>query len=174
MDKSGKETEREGQKSNGPDRQRPRRPHAPGHPVQPSHKPSIRAKALSRTKSSCPVLVTPRFARVWLRTNISRHHAESLFGGASLHQPSIRPYIRDHDSSMRTSRRRAGAESGKHVFVFQGALLAPSFARASRDARAPNQFLGLASADQGLCRATLDANDLRISCVGAQHPEKSY
>jgi hypothetical protein len=32
MDKSGKETEREGQKSNGPDQQRPRQPNVPKTP----------------------------------------------------------------------------------------------------------------------------------------------
>ena len=34
--------------------------------------------------------------------------------------------------------------------------------RPARDARAPNQGFGLARADQGHRRATLDANDLRI------------
>src|SRR6185369_7732473 len=54
-----------------------------------------------------------------------------------------------HDSSMRTSRR-------------------------VRDARAPNQLIGLACADQGHPRAALDANDLWIGRLGAQHPVESY
>ena len=55
----------------------------------------------------------------------------------------------DHDSSMRTS-------------------------RPVRDARAPNQSSGLACADQGHPRAALDANDLWIPGLGAQHPVESY
>jgi hypothetical protein len=55
----------------------------------------------------------------------------------------------DHDSSMRTS-------------------------RPARDARAPNQLSGLACADQGHPRAALDANDLWICHMGAQHPVESY
>ena len=55
----------------------------------------------------------------------------------------------DHDSSMRTS-------------------------RPVRDARAPNQSCGLACADQGQPRAALDANDLWICHVRAQHPVESY
>ena len=55
----------------------------------------------------------------------------------------------DHDSSMRTS-------------------------RLVRDARAPNQSCGLACADQGHPRAALDANDLWIRGLGAQHPVESY
>jgi hypothetical protein len=51
-------------------------------------------------------------------------------------------YDFDHDSSMRTS-------------------------RLVRDARAPNQRLGLACADQGHPRAALDANDLWIRFLGA-------
>ncbi|MGD0792052.1 MAG: hypothetical protein ABR920_09800, partial [Terriglobales bacterium] len=53
----------------------------------------------------------------------------------------------------------------KTFFVFQGASFAPSFARADRDARAPNQLSGLACADQGHPRAALDANDLWIPGV---------
>ena len=37
----------------------------------------LRAKALSRTELSCAVFVTPRVARVGLRTKSSEHHAES-------------------------------------------------------------------------------------------------
>jgi len=39
-----------------------------------------------------------------------------------------------------------------------------------RDARAPNQGLDLARADQGHPRAALDANDLWIPDLRAQHP----
>ena len=42
-----------------------------------SDKASIRTKALSRTEFSCAVFVTPRVARVGLRTKSSEHHAES-------------------------------------------------------------------------------------------------
>src|SRR5207253_846272 len=42
--------------------------------------------------------------------------------------------------------------------------------RPARDARAPNQSSGLACADQGHPRAALDANDLWIPGLGAQHP----
>jgi len=46
--------------------------------------------------------------------------------------------------------------------------------RLLREARAPNQFLGLACADPGYPRAALDANDLWIRSIGAQHPVESY
>jgi hypothetical protein len=49
-----------------------------------------------------------------------------------------------------------------------------TFPPTMRDARAPNQFCGLACADQGHPRAALDANDLRIGHMGAQHPVESY
>jgi len=42
------------------------------------------------------------------------------------------------------------------------------------DARAPNQFPGLAFADHTLPRATLDVSDLRIRCIGSQHPVESH
>ncbi len=42
------------------------------------------------------------------------------------------------------------------------------------DARAPNQFIGLACADQGHPRAALDTGDLRIRHIGAQHPVESH
>ena len=71
---------------------------------------------------------------------------------------------------MRTSSRRAGAKVENGVLVFQGAYFAPSFARASLDARAPNQLSGLACAVQGHPRAALDTNDLRIRRLRAQHP----
>jgi len=73
---------------------------------------------------------------------------------------------------MRTSSRRRRCESGKRLFRFQGRR--PSFAPVRLDARAPNQFNGLALADQGHPRAALDANDLWIRGVGAQHPVESY
>src|SRR5690349_3787874 len=77
---------------------------------------------------------------------------------------------------MRTSSRSrpAGAKVEKRFLFFHGALLAPSFARALLDARAPNQHIGLASADQGHPRAALDTNDLWIRSLGAQHPVQSY
>src|ERR1035438_104796 len=71
---------------------------------------------------------------------------------------------------MRTSSRRAGAKVENSLSVFHGALSAPSFARASLDARAPNQSCGLACAVQGHPRAALDTNDLRIRRLAAQHP----
>src|SRR6266849_10949974 len=75
---------------------------------------------------------------------------------------------------MRTSRRRAGAKV-ENIFSFSKArFFAPSLARAPRDARAPNQGCGLACADQGHPRAALDANDLWIRYLGAQHPVESY
>src|SRR5450759_2313855 len=44
-----------------------------------------------------------------------------------------------------------------------------------RDARVPNQAYGLACADQGHPpRAALDANDLWIRLLCAQHPVESY
>ncbi len=65
--------------------------------------------------------------------------------------------------------------SGKRCFVFQGAL-APSSARVSLDASVPNQFPGLIAVaiDHAISRAALDASDLRIGCVSAQHPEQSH
>ena len=59
----------------------------------------------------------------------------------------------------------AGAKVENGFFVFQGRR--PSFAPVRLDARAPNQFNGLALADQGHPRAALDANDLWIRGVGA-------
>jgi len=73
---------------------------------------------------------------------------------------------------MRTPSRRSRCESGKHGFVFQGRKAV--FCTGSLDARVPIQFFGLAFADHGQRRAALDANDLRIPGVGAQHPEESY
>jgi len=66
----------------------------------------------------------------------------------------------------------AGAKVENIRFVFQGRR--PSFAPVPLDARVPIQFFGLAFADHGQRRAALDANDLRIPGVGAQHPEESY
>src|SRR5208283_4170717 len=45
-----------------------------------------------------------------------------------------------------------------------------------REARAPNQAIGLSAVadNQGHPRAALDANDLRIRCLGPQHPVESY
>jgi hypothetical protein len=48
----------------------------------------------------------------------------------------------------------------KTFFVFQGAFLVPSFARALFGMRERNQRIGPACADQGHLRAALDANDL--------------
>ncbi|MGA3128507.1 MAG: hypothetical protein ABSD13_17530, partial [Candidatus Korobacteraceae bacterium] len=47
-----------------------------------------------------------------------------------------------------TPSRRAGAKVENILTVFQGALSAPSFARASLDARAPNQFCLAIAVDQ--------------------------
>jgi hypothetical protein len=82
-----------------------------------------------------------------------------------------------HDSSMRTSSRRAGAEVENCFTVFQGAFCAPSSARArlfSTGCESAQSIRGLACADQGHPRAALDANDLRIRRLGAQHPVESY
>ena len=45
--------------------------------------PSIRTKAMSRTKMSCPVFVTPRVSQRRLRTKTLVSHAESPLGGAN-------------------------------------------------------------------------------------------
>ena len=80
----------------------------------------------------------------------------------------------DHDSSMRTSRRRAGAKV-ENVFCFPRRVFCAVFCTGPfRDARAPNQSSGLARADQGHPRAALDANDLWIRFLGAEHPVESY
>jgi hypothetical protein len=47
------------------------------------------------------------------------------------------------------------------------------FAPAGLDARAPNDTIGLTSVDQGHKRAGLEASDLRIRHLRAQHPEQS-
>src|SRR5271166_7109246 len=111
--------------------------------------PSIRAKALSR--HSCPgrCASTAFFAREVEDQdpgNLTLNHS------AAEHRSTNHRFdqLVGHDSSMRTSRPRA------------------------RDARAPNQFCGLACADQGHPRAALDANDFRIRLLGAQHPVQSY
>ena len=57
---------------------------------------------------------------------------------------------------------------GGNIFPFS------TFPPPTRDARAPNQSSGLARADQGHPRAALDANDLRIRLLRAQHPVESY
>ena len=55
----------------------------------------------------------------------------------------------------------AGAKVENGFIVFQAR--SASFAPVGLDARAPNQFIGLAfSADQGHPRAALDMGDLRI------------
>ena len=84
--------------------------------------PAIRAKALSRTKMSCPVFVTPRVRQRRLRTRpwylTLNHHS-----GEPIAPPTIDTALNhDHDSSMRTSSRQVGAEVGNAlVRFFQGA-----------------------------------------------------
>ena len=81
----------------------------------------MRFQRKNKTELSCPVLVTPRFARVGLRTKISRHHAESLFGGASRSTNHRYGLTSDHDSSMRTSRRRRAGAKVENIFPFSKA-----------------------------------------------------
>jgi hypothetical protein len=82
----------------------------------------------------------------------------------------------DHDSSMQTSRRsrRAGAKVENGFLFSKARSLRRLLHEPLRDARAPNQLSGLACADQGHPRAALDANDLWIRFLCAQHPVESY
>jgi hypothetical protein len=86
-------------------------------------------------------------------------HAESPHGGRLTVPPTIdsAPYC-GHDSSMRTSSRRAGAKVENASVAFSKAPEAPSFARAGLDARAPTQWNGLAEADHGTNQAALGVN----------------
>jgi hypothetical protein len=72
--------------------------------------PSIRAKAVSRTKMSCAVFATPRVGQRRLRTKPLVSHAESTARGANRSTNHRYGLDCDHDSSMRTSSRRVGAE----------------------------------------------------------------
>src|ERR1700733_9066424 len=105
-----------------------------------------------KDKSILSVFLAPFFLPERLRTKTLEISRQSPAVGSSPEDRSTNhrfgPNI-DHDSSMRTS-------------------------RPARDARAPNQFCGLACADQGHPRAALDANDLWITHIGAQHPVESY
>ena len=138
--------------------------------------PSIRTKALSRREypercASTACLVWPELS---LRTKTLETSLANHIRWTNIVPPTIdTAFDFSHDSSMRTSSRRAGAKVENGFFVFQGAYFAPSFARASLDARAPNQFRGLACAVQGHPRAALDTNDLRIRRFRTQHPVES-
>src|SRR5450432_1880860 len=59
---------------------------------------------------------------------------------------------------------------GKWETCFSFSTFPPS----TRDARAPNQSIGLACADQGQPRAALDTNDFWIRHIRPQHPVKSH
>ena len=103
--------------------------------------PSIRAKALSRQSYPVRCLSTAAFAREVEDQDSGNLTRESLCGGTDRSTNHRFGLNIDHDSAMRTS-------------------------RPVRDARAPNQFIGLACADQGHPRAALDANDLWIRLSG--------
>jgi hypothetical protein len=86
-----------------------------------------------------PVFVTPRVGQRRLRTKTPESHAESPLG-ERIAPPTIDAVQHcGHDSSMRTSSRRAGAEVENATCVFQGGPCPPSSAPASLDARVPNQ-----------------------------------
>ena len=111
--------------------------------------PSIRAKALSRTKISSAVPSTAFFAREVEDQDSGNLTLNHISGEDRFHQPSIRPstsamiLLCEHPTSCGMRER-------------------------------PINPCGLACADQGQPRAALDANDLWIGHVGAQHPVESY
>ena len=89
-------------------------------------------------------------ARVWvLKTKSSEHHAIS--------SPAMECF----------------AQSSIYAAVTSTMMLLANI-QPVLDARAPNQFTGLAFADHTIPRATLDVSDLRIGCAGAQHPVESH
>ncbi len=135
-------------------------------------KPSIRTKALSRADFSCPVFLhrvrpelvedqelrTPRRNQLrWKR--IAPSPIDTAATATMIFHANIQPPDR--------------CGSGKRAFRFPRRAAPPS-APVSLDARAPNQFSGLACADHGLSRAALDVGDLRICGVGPQHPVESH
>ncbi len=136
--------------------------------------PSIRAKALSRQK--CPVqcrstACCAREVEDQDSGNLTLNHFP-VEDRSTNHRFGL--YI-DHDSSMRTSRRRRAGAKVENGFCFPRRVFCAVFCTGpSRDARAPNQSSGLACADQGHPRAALDANDLWIRFLCAQHPVESY
>src|ERR1039457_822837 len=121
--------------------------------------PSIREKALSRQKYPMLCRSTAFFAREVEDQdsgNLTLNHFRWKIVPPTIDsiQTSTMILLCEHPVVVGPVRK------WKMFFVFQGASFAPSFARAPRDARAPNQLNGLACADQGHPRAALDANDL--------------
>ncbi len=114
---------------------------------------SIRAKALSRTKISCRCFEHRFFAREVEDQdsgNLTLNHPPVvIFSRRSFHQPSIR---------SRTA-----------TMILLCEHPAPCGMR-----ERPINTCGLACADQGQPRAALDADDLWIRHVRAQHPVESY
>jgi hypothetical protein len=122
--------------------------------------PSIRTKALSRAHLPSG-FATAFFAREVEDQDSASHPAKSAPSG-TLGNLTLNHFAVDlrstnhrfgltinHDSAMRTSRLYGMRER-------------------------PINSIGLACADQGHPRAALDANDLWIPCLGAQHPVESY
>ena len=110
--------------------------------------PSIRTKALSRHTFSEQWFEHRVVAREGGGPRLWKSHGESFLGGTNRSTNHRYGQNGDHDSSMRIP--------------------------ISIGTRAPNQFFGLALADQGHPRAALDLNDLRIPLLRAQHPVESY
>ena len=111
--------------------------------------PSIRAKALSRTKISSAVPSTAFFASEVEDQDSGNLTLNHISVEDRFHQPSIRPST----STM--------------ILLCEHPTLCGMRER-------PINTCGLACADQGQPRAALDANDLWIGHVRAQHPVESY
>ena len=140
--------------------------------------PSIRTKALSRANFSWRCFRTVGFAR---------EVEDQGSGNLTLNHPAVKDRLKTIvpptiDSAPTSTRillcehPAAGpVRKWKTSFCFPRRVLCAVFCTGPfRDARAPNQSSGLACADQGHPRAALDANDLWIAHVGAQHPVESY
>src|SRR5215472_10650779 len=114
--------------------------------------PSIRSKALSSDTAPKRCVSTAN-STASLRTKVTGVSLVSSSGETHLVSPTIDSAPRgSHDFPLRTS-------------------------RLPREARAPNQFLGLIGRSRsipGHPRATLDMNDLWICLLGAHHPVESY
>src|SRR5579859_7485046 len=113
--------------------------------------PSIRGKALSRTKYSCRCRSIAMLTMLLRRrpTEEVKFVYKSSCGGTHV-PPAI-----DSIHIRRTM-----------IFLYEHPTMLGG--------RAPNQSDGLACADQGHPRAALHANDLRIRCAAPQHPVESY
>src|SRR5450631_4717422 len=135
--------------------------------------PSIRGKALSRRK--CPVKCR---STAWFAREVEDQDSGNLTLN-HLRWKVVPPTIdtaRTSTMILLCEHPAAGpVRKWKTPFCFPRRAFCAVFCTGPfRDARAPNQSIGLACADQGHPRAALDANDLRIRGVGAQHPVESY